>query len=45
MTNLYYGHTSSGSVGVYDAVPPSQNESLTISSQQWATIALEISHP
>ena len=45
MTNLFYSHQSSGSTGVYDGIPATQNESLRVGNGvSWGTIALEIAH-
>jgi hypothetical protein len=45
MTNLLYQKATSGSQAVFDAVPGNQNETATISTGTWATLALEIAHP
>ena len=45
MTNVFYTQGGSDTAGVYYAAPGNQNESFTISSHAWATIALEIAHP
>ena len=42
MTNLFYSQQGPGSVGVYNATPGSQNESYTVTSAAWGTIAMEI---
>ncbi len=45
MTNLFYSHQSSGSTGVYDGIPATENESLRVGNGvSWGTIALEIAH-
>jgi hypothetical protein len=45
MTNLFYSRQSSGSTGVYDGIPATQNESLRVGNGvSWGTIALEIAH-
>jgi hypothetical protein len=42
MTNAFYSQQGAGSMGIYTATPGSQNESFTVTSAPWGTIALEI---
>jgi hypothetical protein len=44
MANVFYSHQTAGSAGVNAAIPGTQNESFTISSQAWGTIAIELAH-
>jgi photosystem II stability/assembly factor-like uncharacterized protein len=42
MTNAIYSQNSAGTLDAYTVTPGSQNESFTITSAPWGTIALEI---
>lgn len=45
LTNLTYAHSPSGSALVYAGSPPQSSESISIGSNYWGTIALEIKAP
>jgi hypothetical protein len=45
MSNLFYSAQGAASIGAYVAAPGAQNESFTITSTNWGTFALELTHP
>jgi hypothetical protein len=44
MTNVFYSNQLTGSSAVYAGIPAAQNESFSITTPPWGTIALEIAH-
>jgi hypothetical protein len=44
MSNVFYSQQSAGSMAIDRAIPGTQSESFTTTSQPWGTIALELNH-
>jgi hypothetical protein len=43
-TNLFYSRQGPGSMGVYATAPANRTETFAIPSQNWGSLALEVSH-